>query len=489
MSAVEFLHQVNDMARIRLLLARGADANARSSEEGNSCTVLLVLCRQQSSELQVFAAGLLIDAGAGVNDMSGGPGGFTALQIAAKNHNSRLVEFLLSRGADPVQRYGFGLGGIALHVACLPQVLLTAPGGAPAAVREVLAMLVRAAPESLKYLNQNTQTPLHLAATSGSSAAAAALLALGADASAQDRYGNTPFLDCIGGQHLHALEVLLPASNLLQKSHTGRHALHACVASDWDAGFKLMLPYYADDVDAPSIRGAYPAGQKVGDVDLGGVECLAGYTAAWIAASAGQLSKLRALLKAGASRTASIEDGTTLLHAAASGGHLSCLCCLLGKPGAYLMSTEEVDTRDARGLTALHSAASAGETECAGVLVAAGADASCGGEEASPLRYAQAYHPGNTALLRFLESAVAAGPGRDLPMPIPGSSCGFCLKAASPTHKLKSCSSCMAIRYCSQGCAASNWKAHKKVCKAKRAELEKLRAERIWILGERNVQT
>lgn len=102
MSAVEFLHRVNDMACIRLLLARGADVNARSSEESDNCTVLIVLCGQQSSELQVLAAGLLIDAGARVNDMSGGPAGFTALQIAAKNHNSRLVEFLLSRGADPV---------------------------------------------------------------------------------------------------------------------------------------------------------------------------------------------------------------------------------------------------------------------------------------------------------------------------------------------------------------------------------------------------
>jgi ankyrin repeat protein len=79
----------------RLLLERGADPNALSTNEAVRVPPLGTAAFVRSVPL----ARLLVDSGADVNGR--GEGGFTALHSAAQNGDQELARLLLERGADP----------------------------------------------------------------------------------------------------------------------------------------------------------------------------------------------------------------------------------------------------------------------------------------------------------------------------------------------------------------------------------------------------
>jgi uncharacterized protein len=79
----------------RLLLERGADANALSTND----TVRVPPLGTAAFVRSVPLARLLLDSGADVNGR--GEGGFTALHSAAQNGDEGLARLLLERGADP----------------------------------------------------------------------------------------------------------------------------------------------------------------------------------------------------------------------------------------------------------------------------------------------------------------------------------------------------------------------------------------------------
>jgi len=79
----------------RLLLERGADPNALSTNEAVRVPPLGTAAFVRSVPL----ARLLLDSGADVNGR--GEGGFTALHSAAQNGDEELAELLLERRADP----------------------------------------------------------------------------------------------------------------------------------------------------------------------------------------------------------------------------------------------------------------------------------------------------------------------------------------------------------------------------------------------------
>jgi uncharacterized protein len=79
----------------RLLLERGADANALSTNEAVRVPPLGTAAFVRSVPL----ARLLLDSGAEVNGR--GDGGFTALHSAAQNGDEELARLLLEQGADP----------------------------------------------------------------------------------------------------------------------------------------------------------------------------------------------------------------------------------------------------------------------------------------------------------------------------------------------------------------------------------------------------
>ena len=116
---------------VRLLAGHGADLHARSrvvrefairdrgqakrkppvqTIEGGGSTPLLFAARLGS----VDSAGILLDAGANVNDTA--PDGTSALVMAAYSRHAALAAYLLDRGADP---NAGGAGYTALHIAVL----------------------------------------------------------------------------------------------------------------------------------------------------------------------------------------------------------------------------------------------------------------------------------------------------------------------------------------------------------------------------------
>jgi len=73
---------------------------------------------------------------------------------------------------------------------------------------------------------------------------------------------------------------------------------------------------------------------------------------------------VKALLAAGASRTAHDNTSFSCLHFAAQNGHLACVTLLIGRPENQKMSAAEIDARDSKGRTPLFMAARCGHRYC-----------------------------------------------------------------------------------------------------------------------------
>ena len=93
---------------------------------------------------------------------------------------------------------------------------------------------------------------------------------------------------------------------------------------------------------------------------------LLGYTPAILAAEIGNEEILMILLNAGSNELSVDFVGTSMLHAAASGGHTRCIDILVKKVN--------IDLKDKRGDTALHWAASRGNMKIVEKLVTSGAN-------------------------------------------------------------------------------------------------------------------
>ena len=91
---------------VRVLLERGADANAVSASAIARVPPLGTAAFVRRPDL----AELLLDAGADVNGQA--EGGFTALDSAVQNGDDPMIRLLLDRGADP--RIGSGIARKAL---------------------------------------------------------------------------------------------------------------------------------------------------------------------------------------------------------------------------------------------------------------------------------------------------------------------------------------------------------------------------------------
>jgi uncharacterized protein len=94
-------------AATRLLLAAGAEVNARSE---NGLSVLPIHSAAAGNHDDVVA--VLVDAGADVNARQ--PGGWTALHGAAQNGSLASVDRLLAAGADPTARNDAGTSALDL---------------------------------------------------------------------------------------------------------------------------------------------------------------------------------------------------------------------------------------------------------------------------------------------------------------------------------------------------------------------------------------
>ena len=188
-----------DAAKVRVLLARGAEAKARAASGADALTIAASY-RGTAASMQ-----MLLDAGAQVKPPPEARVRNTPLLFASMAGDLENVKLLLARGADPS---GALSAAVTFGDEEVTRALLAA--GASATIREanginllhwaaianrpgVIPMLVRAG-ASLNAMDENGYTPLMYAATIdfGDSKVIEALLRAGADRTIRNADGRTP---------------------------------------------------------------------------------------------------------------------------------------------------------------------------------------------------------------------------------------------------------------------------------------------------------
>jgi len=297
-----------------------------------------------------------------------------------------------------------------------------------------------------------------VAAQKGAMEVVRLLLEVGADANSCNFIGNTPLAEAIGRGLITCARELIPRTDLLHFNASGNNVLHSSIICNQPEIFKLLLPHFADNVDVRSIKGRPPF-----DPDGPYNE-----TPLLLACHGGHHAMVKALLAAGASRTAHDSISASCLHAAAQGGHLACVTLLIGRPENQKMSPAEIEARENQGQTALYLAAKNGHRYCCAALLAAGADlAAITHSGHTPLDIAKYYHPGNQELIELLE---CCGGG---PAPLLCAGCG------ASDKRLRACSACQSASFCSDACLAQFWPVHKAACKRIQAENEEKARSRV----------
>ena len=176
-----------DAAKVRLLLDRGADANART-QLGR--TPLIVAA---SSNGTVEAVRLLIEAGSDVNAADNG--GMTPLMAAARADDISVAKLLVAKGAD-VNHIAAGIGQSATAL------MAAAFNGSTELVRLLLSRGAKVDPVSRDYVEVvkngrvmfGRNTALHLGAASGNAEVVKLLLDAGAAVNPQDVRDATPLI-------------------------------------------------------------------------------------------------------------------------------------------------------------------------------------------------------------------------------------------------------------------------------------------------------
>jgi uncharacterized protein len=251
---------IGNAALIEKLLASGADANAA---RWNGETALMIASRAAT----VAGVNLLLVHGAKVNAADSRKGQNALMWAAAEGH-SAIVDLLIRSGADV---------NVASHAGFTPLVFAAQKGDA----RSVGILL--AAGSDPNYALPNGITVLQIASRGGNNDMASVLLEKGAQVNLADPSGTTPL-------HIASQEGNLELVRMLLAKHADPNALTAkSDASRQGAGF---------------FR---PAGEQ---------------TSLLLAARANRESVMRALVAAGADPKIKAQDGTTLLMAAASSGHV-----------------------------------------------------------------------------------------------------------------------------------------------------------------------
>jgi len=299
--------------------------------------------------------------------------------------------------------------------------------------------------------DQSHLSPLHMAAQNGSIDALHLLLEAGAAANCCGSCGNTPLAIAIHNSRLACARELIPHTDLRICNVDGNNVLHASIICNRLEIFKLLLPHFADNIDVCTIKSRPPANTSKPY----------NATPLMLACAGGHHAMVKALLAAGASRTAHSTDSFSCLYAAAQEGHLACVTLLIGRPENQKMSAAEINARANEGQTALFITALGGHRYCCAALLAAGADPTVTTRLGhTALDIARQNHPGNQELIELLE---CRGSG---PAPLLCAGCG------ASDKRLRACSACGSASFCSNACMAQLWPVHKAECQRLQAANE-----------------
>ncbi|KAK6538891.1 hypothetical protein TWF694_010448 [Orbilia ellipsospora] len=203
----------------------------------------------------------------------------TALALAVKRGNSRIVIMLLEKGADPnLSCSGFADGRTPLHEACrdgssdIVQYLLKYKADPNAATGDFATTPLHEVAEAGVFLcdllvgaganinaqkNINKNTALHIAAQNGKTGVVYTLCQKGADVTVRNRKGFTPLHEAAAAGHLAVVKILLRENEEkvinIQDTEDGRTALHEAA----EAGHKDIVAALLEKGADRTIKNEY----------------------------------------------------------------------------------------------------------------------------------------------------------------------------------------------------------------------------------------
>lgn len=192
-------------------------------------------------------------------------------------------------------------------------------------------------------------SPLHAAAANGHLDCLNELLRHKAHAGQTNNAGETPLLLATQHGHIACMSSLIQAApeTINKKCLNGTNPLTAAIAANRNACIDVLISTPGINLNAQGKEGT---------------------TLLHHAVLQGNVERVKALLKSGASTTARQKDGTTPLLLAAESGHAEVLR-LLVKQDASQINTWRSTTK----IRPLHAAAMGGHTECLQILISNGA--------------------------------------------------------------------------------------------------------------------
>ena len=360
---------------VRRLLDAGADVH---TADGTGDTLLMAAVRSGHRPL----VELLLDRGAHVNAVEPELQ-HTALMYAVRDDNAAIVELLLARGAAIEAR---------TRVGAKPAVRPPGAGGGSHGVGIVRGGVP---PQGEQQPTPGGMTPLLFAARTGARAAAAALVAAGADLNAVDPNGMTALMMAITNNQLDVARLLVEkGADVRAADAWGRTPLWAAseirnldVRSgatengvDRAAALELITQLLDKGVDVNARVTAFPP-QRRHMLPLGSLEWVdvTGQTAFIRAAQSADVPLMRLLLQRGADPALATFNGTTPLMAAAG------VNWVIGQtfsesPAHWLEAVKlclelggDVNAVNQMGLAAVHGAANRGSDDIIELLAQNGA--------------------------------------------------------------------------------------------------------------------
>lgn len=286
-----------DNETAKLLLSAGARPDI-ANDYGES--PLTLACANSDAAL----VKTLLDAGA--NAKASRSNGETALMICASTGNVDAVSLLLAKGAD---------------VAAVDQdkgqnALMWAAAEGRASVVKVLAQHGA----NVNATSKGNFTPIMFAAEKGDAGTIKALAAAGADPNKALPDGNTPILIASNLKHPTAVSALLDAgASPTVADRQGNTPLHsAAQAGDAD----LIRQLIAKGANPNAKTAMAPAGRGRGFGGFGRGGPAGQLTPLMVAARAGHVDAMKALIAGGADPKIRAQDGSTLLMEAAGSAHV-----------------------------------------------------------------------------------------------------------------------------------------------------------------------